>query len=249
MSIGIATLLMNSFVLAIFAANKRMRSNANIILCSMAVTDLLAGLVTVVSGAGKWTDWFNIRGVFCMFYTFDIWAAMASLAHVLFVNVERYVAIVFPLSSKTFVSASRIKIVLAFIWIATFGQAVGYRLCHKLSNQCLLEAFTLPGLAFGLLVTSVAVPFLSVFVIYSHIVIVVVRKIRFMAESSNLDQDALARSQRKVFVTVSAILAAWMICWLPLMAVIITITGAQAFNIYLDIVCDYATLCGGDVLR
>ena len=236
MCVGIATLLLNTFVIIIFAAVKWMRSNANIIICSMAITDLLAGFVTIVAGAGKWTDWFRIQGIFCdMFFTFDIWAAMASLAHVLVVNLQRYLDIVYPLASKSMATAFRVKLLLVLIWVVTFGEAVGYRLSQSLDDQCLWNSATLPGLALGILVSSVAVPFLSVFVIYSHIVIVVVKKLRFMAKSSNLDQAALARSQRKMFVTVSAILAAWIICWLPLMSVIIALTGAQAFNLYLDI--------------
>ena len=79
-------------------------------------------------------------------------------------------------------------------------------------------------------------------VVLNAVVIVVIKKLRFMAKSSNLDQAALARSQRKMFVTVSAILAAWIICWLPLMCVLLLITGAQAAQIELD-VAQFVTLC------
>ena len=59
-------------------------------------------------------------------------------------------------------------------------------------------------------------PVFVVIVIYIHIVVVIVRKLHFMAESSNLDELALAQSQRKMMGTVSAILAAWIICWGPM---------------------------------
>ena len=40
---GVAIMLINIFVIAIFVVHKWMKSNANIIICSMAITDLLAG--------------------------------------------------------------------------------------------------------------------------------------------------------------------------------------------------------------
>ena len=85
MTVGIATVLMNIFVITIILAYKWMRSNANLIIGSMAITDLLAGVVTITAGVVKWTDWFSVQGgAFCkIFYTIDGWAAMASLAHVL----------------------------------------------------------------------------------------------------------------------------------------------------------------------
>ena len=150
------------------------------------------------------------------------------------VNAERYLAIVFPLKSKDITSASRTKRLLLAVWIVTFGEATAYMFAFKLGDQCLMVDIPNPSLAFGILVVAVAMPFITVVVIYIHIVIVLVRKLRFMARSSSLDQATLARSQRKMFVTVTAILVAWIICWLPIMWVILEITGARAFNIELD---------------
>ena len=173
--------------------------------------------------------------IFQIFYTIDGWSAMASLAHVLAVNGERYMAIVFPLKYKELISATRIKLILLAIWLVTLAEAIGFTYANKLGYQCLLEATIRPGLAFAIPVLTIAVPLVAVVAIYIHIVIVVVRKLRFMAKSSNVDEVALARSQRKMFVTVTAILVAWIVCWLPLMCVFLTITGAQAFDIELDL--------------
>ena len=160
---------------------------------------------------------------------------MASLAHVLAVNGERYMAIVFPLKYKELISATRIKLILLVIWLVTLAEAIGFTYANKLGYQCLIDATIRPGLAFAILIVTIAVPLVAVVAIYIHIVIVVVKKLRFMAKSSNMDQDALAHSQRKMFVTVTAILVAWIVCWLPLMCVFLVITGAQVFNIELDL--------------
>ena len=235
MTIGLGTVIMNVLVITIFVSYKWMRSNANVIICSMAVTDLMAGLVTFTAGAVKWTDWFEVKGLFCqIFYTVDGWSAMASLAHVLVVNGERYLAIVFPLKYKQMVFPKKIWVALACTWIITLAEAIAYTLANTLGDQCLLVEVAMPALAFGILILSVAIPFVAVIVIYVHIMIVVIQKLRFMATSANLDQAALAGSQRKLFVTVSAILAAWIVCWLPLMCVLVAIEFALTFDIELD---------------
>ena len=235
MTIGTATVLMNIFVITIILAFKWMRSNANIIIGSMASTDLLMGFVTITSGAIKWTNWFSIRGIFCqIFFTVDGWMTMASLAHVLAVNGERYLAIVFPLKYKNMLSPTRTRIILLVIWIITLIEASVYTFAYELGENCGLLGIGIPTLAFGIFIVSVVVPFLTVFGLYIHIVIVIIRKLRFMAKTSNIEQSALVHSQRKMFAIVSAILAAWIVCWLPIMCVILAMIGAEALNIYLD---------------
>ena len=69
LSIGVSTVLMNVFVICIMLMYKFVRSNANIVIGSMAVTDLLAGMVTITAGVVKWTDWFtNAQGLFCQVF-------------------------------------------------------------------------------------------------------------------------------------------------------------------------------------
>ena len=235
MTIGAATVLMNIFVITIILVFKWMRSNANIIIGSMAVTDLLMGFITITSGAIKWTNWFSIRGIFCqIFFTVDGWGTMASLAHVLAVNGDRYLAIVFPLKYKNITSPTRTRIILLLLWIITIIEASVYTFAYELGENCRLLGMGIPSLAFGIFIVSVVVPFLTVVGLYIHIVIVIIRKLRFMAKTSNIEQSALVHSQRKMFGIVSAILAAWIICWFPMMCVILAMIGAEALNMYLD---------------
>ena len=215
MVIGIATVLMNIFVITIILVFKWMRSNANIIIGSMAVTDLLMGLVTLTAGAIKWTNWFSIRGIFCqVFFTVDIWGTMTSLAHVLAVNGERYLAIVFPLKYKNIVSLARIRIILLVIWIMTLLEASAYASAYQMGENCQLVGMSIPILAIGFFIISIVVP--------------------FMAKTSSIKQSILVQSQRKMFAIVSAILAVWIICWLPMMCVILVMTGAETLDIHLD---------------
>ena len=240
---GVAIIFINIFVISIFMVHKRMRSNANIIICSMAVTDLLTGMVTISAGIVKWTDWFHVPTLVCrLLDSVDIWVAMASLAHVLAVNAERYLAIVFPLKYRHITSASRIRLILLGIWIVTLVEAILHTIVIEVEERCDRDATRYPGLAFVVALLGIALPVVTVVVMYIHIVVVIVRKLHFMAESSNSDGTALAQSQRKMMGTVSAILAAWIICWGPLMSMLlfniitkllgINLNTEQYFEIY-----------------
>ena len=103
------------------------------------------------------------------------------------VNAERYLAIMFPyLKHKNIPSASSTKLVLLAVWIVTLGEATAYTFAFELGDQCLTTDIPKPGLAFGILVVAVAMPFITVVVFYIHIVIVLVPRFRFMARSSSL---------------------------------------------------------------
>ena len=51
--IGVSVILMNMFVISIFMVHMWMRSNANIIICSMSITDLLSGMLALYGGIIK----------------------------------------------------------------------------------------------------------------------------------------------------------------------------------------------------
>ena len=232
---GVAIILINIFVISIFMKHKWMRSNANIIICSMAVTDLLAGMVTISAGIVKWTDSFHVPSLVCrLLDTMDSWISMASLAHVLAVNADRYFAIVFPLKYKYLTSASRIRLILLGIWIVTLVEAILYTIAIPVGDRCTRAGIKYPGLAFVVALLGIALPVVTVVVMYIHIVVAIVRKLHFMAKSSNSDETALAQSQRKMMGTVSTILAAWIICWGPIISLLLLRTAAKLFDIKIN---------------
>ena len=185
----------------------------------------------------EWTDWFpNVHSLVCrLLDTVDAWIAMASLAHVLAVNAERYLAIVFPLQYKYITSTTRIKLILLGIWIVTLVESILYAIDAKLGDNCSRVGMRYPGLAFGVVVPGIVLPVILVIVIYIHIVVVIVRKLHFMAKSSNSNETALTQSQREMMGTVSAILAAWIICWGPLMSILLIRIFSKLLDIELDL--------------
>ena len=139
--------------------HKWMRSNANIVICSVAIIDLLSGMVTIVVSIIRYTDWVHVPSWVCSFVdTVDTWTAMASLAHVLAVNAERYLAIVFPLKYKYVVSASRIRLILLGIWVVTLVEAILIGIDTVLDEHCDNIGTRVPGLTLVVFLLGIALP-------------------------------------------------------------------------------------------
>ena len=104
-----------------------MRTNANLIIASMAVTDLVAGVSALTSGLIKWTDFFHVGKTFCVVYNMlDITVSPASLQHVLAVNVERSLAIIKPLHYKKLFTKRKLYVYIIAQWLWSFGLTLLY---------------------------------------------------------------------------------------------------------------------------
>ena len=115
----------------------------------------------------------------------------------------------------------------------TIVESIRYVIDANLGDNCSVVGMRYPGLAFGVVVPGIVLSVLLVVVIYIHIV-VIVRKLHFMAESSNSDDTALTQSQRTMMGTVSVILAAWIICWGPFMSVVLIKIYSKLLDIELE---------------
>ena len=99
-----------------------------------------------------------------------------------------------------------------------------------LDEHCDNIGTRVPGLTLVVFLLGIALPVVAVVIIYVHIVIVIVRKLHFMAKSSNLDEVALARSQHKMMGIVSVILAVWLLCWGPLLILMLIYAFQRMLN-------------------
>ena len=233
MSLGSVTFFMNVFVLVVMARFSWMRSNANIILASMAVTDLVAGSCAFTAGLVKWSDWVQVPPMFCFVYmSLDYWAAMASILHILVVNFERYVAIITPFKYENLLSRRKLGLLLAFVWLFSGVQAVLHVLFVEIDSKCLQGAFKNTAVIFAILVLNFPIPLLLVSIMYSRIVAVIIRKLQFMKQNSNKQDNSAAKCQ--MIKSISIIFAAYIICWGPTIGVLLAVSGTTLVGQELD---------------
>ncbi|NP_001103208.1 histamine receptor H2b [Danio rerio] len=233
------TICGNILVCMAVATSRRLHQLSSCFILSLAVTDLLLGLLVLPLSAmlelrnGKWP----LGGVFCNIYiSMDVMLSSASILTLLAISVDRYLAISNPLFYPRRVTPRRVAIALTAIWTCSlavsfvsinlgwnspdfrvqnldwsmWGEGEEGRTCrYEWNNNYVLLK------AFGIFY----LPLLVMCGMYHRIFCVAreqVRRIRAATPSSAQAANAAATArEHKATVTLAAVLGAFIICWFP----------------------------------
>ena len=116
------TVLLNALVMVAVKTKRRLQTNLNILLASLALTDLMVGVIvqplhittTVFHLQGK--DPGDVCKVMSAFLISFLSFSAASLFHLALISVERYLAIKHTFIHRTVVTKRRLMVVTILIW-------------------------------------------------------------------------------------------------------------------------------------
>lgn len=116
----------NVLVCLAVCASRRLRCLTNCFIVSLAVTDLLLGvLVLPFSALLQLTDDWPLGPVFCNFYiSMDVMLCTASILTLLAISVDRYMAVTMPLRYASLVLPWRVVVAMVSVW--TVSVAVSF---------------------------------------------------------------------------------------------------------------------------
>lgn len=102
-------------------ASRRLRCLTNCFIVSLAVTDLLLGLLVLpFSALLQITDEWPLGAAFCNFYiSMDVMLCTASILTLLAISVDRYLAVTMPLRYSSVVLPRRVAVALASVWVVS----------------------------------------------------------------------------------------------------------------------------------
>nr|XP_020451213.1 histamine H2 receptor [Monopterus albus]XP_020451221.1 histamine H2 receptor [Monopterus albus] len=111
----------NVLVCLAVCASRRLRCLTNCFIVSLAVTDLLLGLLVLpFSALLQINDDWPLGPVFCNFYiSMDIMLCTASILTLLTISVDRYLAVTMPLRYTSLVLPWRVAVAMASIWMVS----------------------------------------------------------------------------------------------------------------------------------
>ncbi|XP_071317630.1 histamine receptor H2b [Trachinotus anak] len=229
----------NVLVCLAVGLSRRLWRTANCFVVSLAVTDLLLGLLvlplsaTVELRSGKWP----LGGALCNIYiSLDVMLCTSSILTLLAISVDRYLAISAPLIYSRRVTPVRVTLALITIWALSLAlsfvsihlgwNTVDYRVQHldwgmgdedKEGRYCQFEWNNNYVLiyVFG----SFYLPLLLMCGMYLCIFRVAreqVRRIRAATPSfARIASTAAIAQEHKATMTLAAVLGAFVICWFP----------------------------------
>ncbi|XP_064243492.1 histamine H2 receptor [Passer domesticus] len=222
------TLCGNIIVCLAVTLDRRLRSLTNRIIVSLAVTDLLLGLLVLpFSALYELTKEWPFGSVLCNIYTsLDVMLCTASILNLLMISLDRYFAVTTPLRYCQVVTPSRVAVGLAVIWTVslmvsflpihlgwnTNGTAVQNTdpTCHK---ECMLAVNIVYGLVDGLL--TFYIPLVIMCITYYRILKIAREQAKRINHTWGSAPMPPMVKEHKATVTLAVVLGAFIVCWLP----------------------------------
>lgn len=113
----------NVLVCLAVCASRRLRCLTNCFILSLAVTDLLLGLLVLpFSALLQLSDEWPFGPAFCNFYiSMDVMLCTASILTLLVISVDRYLAVTMPLRYASLVLPWRVAVAMTSIWTVSLA--------------------------------------------------------------------------------------------------------------------------------
>ncbi len=229
--IGTVGIMGNSFVIFVFTkSSNMMKKMVNILLINQSAVDLVASLCLMTIGhvkSGK-PIVATFSGVAADLYcriigprTF-IWGfATCSTWNLVFINVERFISVSFPVWHKTSFNKRHTIVVICFVWIfgLLFNFCTTFFTSKYSDGKCLLasewatEELAILGSAATFSVHFI-LPVLIMILCYIVIIYVLMQRNK-VGSSSNTSSSGQEKIGKNVFKTLALVSLTFIICWAP----------------------------------
>ncbi|XP_078119087.1 trace amine-associated receptor 13c-like [Sander vitreus] len=186
-SISLLTVALNLLVIISVSHFRQLHTPTNILLLSLAVSDLLVGLVLMPGEILRKTSCWYFGDLACTLYTYvTVIIPVSSIGDIVLISVDRYLAICDPLHYTTKVTVNRIKFCVCLWWLYSVSysflfvkddltQPGKYNSCH---GACVLVIDYFTGVID--LVLSFIVPVTVIITLYLRVFVVAVSQARAM---------------------------------------------------------------------
>lgn len=212
---SIITVCGNLLVIISIIYFKQLQTPSNNLILSLAMTDLLVGLVVFPLSMS-----YSLS--YCMFHrellckvrdAIDVILSTTSIFNLCFISVDRYYAVCQPLSYRTKINVRVVSLMILISWGVSVLVAIGFAITELLQEQCTEDCFS------DVILEKVMAPIFSFYLpvvimlyIYLRIFLVAQRQARSIQSTS---KPGISSTERKATKTLAIVMGAFLMCWLP----------------------------------
>ncbi|KAM7394012.1 hypothetical protein PAMP_020841 [Pampus punctatissimus] len=226
--ITVLTVALNLLVIISISHFRQLHSPTNLILLSLAISDLLVGLLVMplVTVHFIETCWL-LGNIMCgLTYIMNFTFTSASVGNMVLISIDRYVAICYPLHYPNKVTRSRVEVCVCLCWACSLfynglilkdhlRQPDRHISCY---GECLVVITSASG-AVDLLFTFIG-PCTVIIVLYMRVFVVAVSQARVMqshitAAVGGTVKVTAKKSEQKAARTLGIVIIVFLLCFCP----------------------------------
>ncbi|XP_070980180.1 trace amine-associated receptor 13c-like [Oncorhynchus clarkii lewisi] len=226
--ISAVTVFLNLLVIISISYFKQLHTTTNLLILSLAVSDLLVGLIVIpVLTVAIIESCWGFGEYFCAFQFYITFLCTSlSLGNLVLISIDRYVAVCDPLLYHSKITTTRTICCISITWwccIIYDGVIIKKVVNVQVPSRCLTECFIFEGITWVNitdLVITMVVPCSIIITLYLKIFAVArsqARKVfsKEAASVSGVKTVQANKSERKAAKTLAIVVVNYFICWIP----------------------------------
>ncbi|XP_050982680.1 trace amine-associated receptor 13c-like [Labeo rohita] len=216
---SVFTVFLNLLVIVSISHFKQLHTPTNVLILSLAVADLIAGLILMpVQGMKLIEPCWYFGEIFCSIFPLILYVVVtASLGNLVIISVDRFIAVNDPLRYPLKVTTNRLIVSIVVNWLFSFIYSF-YLLYESLlyperNHSCIGECVLYIRLEYLILDSFVCLvaPCCVIISLYVKICFVA----NYQAKHFNSVTDKKARSEKKAAKTLGIVVLVYLLCWMP----------------------------------
>ncbi|XP_056100074.1 trace amine-associated receptor 13c-like [Rhinichthys klamathensis goyatoka] len=238
------TVFLNLLVIISISHFKKLHTPTNLIILSLAVADLLMGLIMPIDATRLIETCWYFGNTFCGLFMIILGLVFSSsLSNLVLIAVDRYMAVCHPLQypQKITTTKTLISICLSWVCFSTYNATIvinGYLDTAHRTDMCYGECSVMVGFAWGVtdLFMSFIFPCILIITLYLRIFYVVRQQVKvinsLMKGGKCVKEGSVRRkSESKAALTLGIIVTVYLLCFIPYYICSISVISSTTINV------------------
>ncbi|XP_055063771.2 trace amine-associated receptor 13c [Misgurnus anguillicaudatus] len=216
---SVFTVFLNLLVIISISHFKQLHTPTNVLILSLAIADLLVGLILMpVQGIKLIEPCWYFGEIFCAIFPLIFYVLVtASLGNLIIVSVDRYIAVNDPLRYPTRLNINRAALAIIVNWLFSFVYCfillyesfISPEKNHRCIGECILY------IKLGYIITDVLVTLVTPCSVIISLYMKICFVARQQAQHLNSVSDKKAMSEKKAAKTLGIVVMVYILCWIP----------------------------------